>query len=252
MCSRRSAPCTVWNVSWKPCTMRSISSVRRSPCGSSSTCRRNGRRATASSLIRRACRRTRVSAPPSPARSGPMAITSWTSYGLPSARRLSVPFPRWRRCGRSGCNNIIAVPSQDWKTSGGAPRTSNRPRRYVSRRPTTWTPATARNATTPWVGDKLHLTETCEPEHPDLITQVITTPSTTPDCTMGPTLVEDLAARDLLPGTQLLDSGYVDADFLVTAQQYQIDVVGPPFGSYSWQHKSANSYDLQAFVIAIR
>jgi transposase len=102
---------------------------------------------------------------------------------------------------------------------------------------------------TQWVGYKLHLTETCEPEHPDLITQVITTPSTTPDCTMGPTLVQDLAARDLLPGTHLLDSGYVDADFLVTAQQYQIDVVGPPFGSYSWQHKSANSYDLQAFAI---
>jgi transposase len=103
---------------------------------------------------------------------------------------------------------------------------------------------------TQWVGYKLHLTETCEPEHPDLITQVITTPSTTPDCTMGPTLVQDLAARDLLPGTHLLDSGYVDADFLVTAQQqYQIDVVGPPYGSYSWQHKIEHGYDLQAFIL---
>ena len=51
---------------------------------------------------------------------------------------------------------------------------------------------------------------------------------------LGPILVQDLAMRDLLPGTHLLDSGYVDADFLVTAQQqYQSDVVGPPFGSYS-------------------
>ena len=102
---------------------------------------------------------------------------------------------------------------------------------------------------TQWVGYKLHLSETCEPAHPDLITQVLTTPSTTPDCTMGPPIVEDLAARDLLPGTHLLDSGYVDADFLVTAQQHQIDVVGPPFGSYSWQHKLAHGYDLQAFVL---
>src|SRR5262249_59391188 len=39
---------------------------------------------------------------------------------------------------------------------------------------------------TQWVGYKLHLSETCEPAHPDLITQVLTTPSTTPDCTMGP------------------------------------------------------------------
>src|SRR5512132_3709171 len=76
---------------------------------------------------------------------------------------------------------------------------------------------------TQWVGYKLHLTETCEPEHPDLITQVLTTPSTTPDCTMGPPIVQDLAARDLLPGAPLCDSGYVDADFLVTAQQHQID-----------------------------
>jgi transposase len=102
---------------------------------------------------------------------------------------------------------------------------------------------------TQWVGYKHHLTETCEPEHPDLITQVLTTPATTPDCTMGPPIVQDLAARDLLPGTHLFDSGYVDADFLVTAQQHQIDVVGPPFGSYSWQHKLAHGYALQAFVL---
>jgi len=101
-----------------------------------------------------------------------------------------------------------------------------------------------------WVGYKHHLTETCEPEQPDLITQVLTTPATTPDCTMGPVIVQDLATRDLLPGTHLLDSGYVDADFLVTAQrQHQIDVIGPPFGSYSWQHQIGQGYDLQAFVI---
>jgi hypothetical protein len=58
-----------------------------------------------------------------------------------------------------------------------------------------------------WVGYKLHRTETCEPGQPDLITQVLTTPATTPDCIMGSALAHDLAARDLLPGTHLLDSG---------------------------------------------
>jgi transposase len=48
----------------------------------------------------------------------------------------------------------------------------------------------------------------------------------------------------------LLDSGYVDADFLVTAQtQHQVDVVGPAFGSYSRQHQTGQGYDLQAFVL---
>ena len=100
------------------------------------------------------------------------------------------------------------------------------------------------------MGYKEHLTETCDPDQPDLITQIITTPATTPDCVMGPTIVHDLAARDLLPGTHLLDSGYVDVELLVTAQrQYHIDVVGPAFGSYSRQHQTGQGYDLQAFVL---
>ena len=103
---------------------------------------------------------------------------------------------------------------------------------------------------THWVGYKLHLTETCDAGQPDLMTQVITTPATTLDCVMGPTIHHDLARRDLLPGTHLLDSGYVDADLLVTAQtQHQIEVVGPPFGSYSRQRRAGEGYDLRAFVI---
>jgi len=48
----------------------------------------------------------------------------------------------------------------------------------------------------------------------------------------------------------VLESGYVDADFLVTAQrQYQVDVVGPPFGSYSRQHQTRQGHDLQVFVL---
>jgi transposase len=101
-----------------------------------------------------------------------------------------------------------------------------------------------------WVGYKLHLRETCDPDQSDLITQVITTPAMTPNCVMGPSIVHDLAARDLLPGTHVLDSGYVDAEFLVTAQrQHSIDVVGPAFGSYSRQHQTGPGYDLQAFVL---
>jgi transposase len=69
-----------------------------------------------------------------------------------------------------------------------------------------------------WVGYKTHLSETCDDGYPDLITQVLTPPSTTPDSVMGPTIQQDLAQRDLLPGTHLLDTGYVDAELLVSAQ----------------------------------
>jgi transposase len=80
------------------------------------------------------------------------------------------------------------------------------------------------------------------------MTQGMTTPAPTPDWTMGPPMVQDWAARDRLPGTLLVDSGYVDADFLGTAQQHQSDVGGPPLGAYSGQHQSEHGYDLPAFV----
>ena len=48
----------------------------------------------------------------------------------------------------------------------------------------------------------------------------------------------------------MLDGGYVDAELLVTAQtHHQLDVLGPPFGSYSRQRREGKGYDLQAFVI---
>ncbi len=63
---------------------------------------------------------------------------------------------------------------------------------------------------------------------------MLTTPATVPDGVMGPTIHQHLATRDLLPSTHLLDSDYVDAELLVTAQTWhQVDVIGPPFGSYS-------------------
>jgi transposase len=100
------------------------------------------------------------------------------------------------------------------------------------------------------VGYKVHRTETCDADHPARITQVMPTPATTPDRVMGPALHQDLADRDLLPGTHVLDSGDVDADLLVTAQTpHQIDVVGPPFGSYRRQRREGKGDDLQAFAI---
>ena len=104
---------------------------------------------------------------------------------------------------------------------------------------------------TQWVGYKTHLSETCDDGYPDLITQALTTPATTPDCVMGPVIQKDLAQRALLPGTHLLDSGYVDAEFLASAQHlHHIDVIGPPFGSYSRQHRAGQGYGVEAFTLA--
>jgi transposase len=101
-----------------------------------------------------------------------------------------------------------------------------------------------------WVGYKVHLTETCDAGQPHLITQVLTTPAPTSDCMMGPTIQRALAQCNLLPGTHLLDGGYVDAEVLVTAQaRHRIEVVGPTFGSYSRQRRAGQGYDLAPFII---
>jgi transposase len=103
---------------------------------------------------------------------------------------------------------------------------------------------------TEWVGYKTHLSETCDEGYPDLITQSLTTLSTTQDSAMGPTIQQDLAGRELLPGTHLVDTGYVNAEFLVIAQsQHHTDVVGPPMASYSHQSHSGQGYGLEAFEL---
>jgi transposase len=103
---------------------------------------------------------------------------------------------------------------------------------------------------TEWVGYKTHLSETCDAGYPDLITQTLTTLSTLQDSVMGPVIQQDFAQRDLLPGTHLVDTGYVNAAFLVTAQsEHHIEVVGPPMGSYSHQSQAGQGYGLEAFEL---
>jgi transposase len=101
---------------------------------------------------------------------------------------------------------------------------------------------------TEWVGYKTHLSETCDEGDPALITQVLTTLSTTPDYVMGPPIQQELAGRELLPGQQLLDAGDVDAELLVTAQSRpQIEVVGLLSSNSGWQSRAATGYGLEAF-----
>lgn len=62
-----------------------------------------------------------------------------------------------------------------------------------------------------WVGYKAQLTETCDLEGPHLITNVETTPATTPDDNMVAVVHASLEQRGLLPGEHLVDKGYTDS-----------------------------------------
>jgi transposase len=99
-----------------------------------------------------------------------------------------------------------------------------------------------------WAGYKVHLTETCDPDLPHLITHTATTPATTPDWNQAEPIHDALAAKALLPDEHLLDGGYVDAGTLVTAQvEHQVTVVGPVRLDTSWQAQAGRGFDLGGF-----
>jgi transposase len=111
----------------------------------------------------------------------------------------------------------------------------------------------ARNRTkreTNWSGYAAHLTETCSPTEPNLITNVETTPATTADVEMTDTIHQHLSGKELLPEEHLVDAGYVAVDQLHNSRQdYQIDLIGPIAGGGSWQANQGHGFDVSCFVI---
>jgi hypothetical protein len=96
-----------------------------------------------------------------------------------------------------------------------------------------------------WIGYKLHITETCDPEEPRLITQVTTTVATVPDSNMTEAIQEDLVCRDLSPDTHWVDAGYVNTDNLLSSQEKEIDLLGPARGDSSWQARTEGAMTKQ-------
>jgi transposase len=100
---------------------------------------------------------------------------------------------------------------------------------------------------TVWLGYKVHLTETCaleeaadEAQRPHLIVQVHTTVAPVQDVEVTACIQEGLAQQNLLPEDQFVDTGYVDADLLVSSQQdYGIRLVGPTLADNSWQARAS-------------
>src|SRR5512135_748518 len=101
-----------------------------------------------------------------------------------------------------------------------------------------------------WAGYKVHLTETCDEELPHLITHVETTPATTDDGAVTETIHTALEAKALLPEEQIVDSGYLDAEVLVSAEHHQkITLIGPVAADTSWQARDEHCFDKSQFSI---
>jgi len=101
-----------------------------------------------------------------------------------------------------------------------------------------------------WVGYKVHITESCDDDAPRLITNVETTPATTPDDNMGEVVHRSLHGRNLLPTMHLVDKGYTDAKVLVNSNRdHGVEIVGPVAQDPGWQVREKTGFGKSAFVV---
>jgi transposase len=101
-----------------------------------------------------------------------------------------------------------------------------------------------------WTGYKLHLTETCDTDSPNLITHVATTAATTADVDLTAKIHQDLATRDLTPQEHIVDTGYMDADLIVSSRDtHQMTLIGPVSSDTSWQARAGEGFDTAHFVV---
>ena len=100
-----------------------------------------------------------------------------------------------------------------------------------------------------WKGYKVHLTETCEPDRPHLITHVATTAATDQDVTALEAIHDGLDARGLLPTEHLADGAYLSADELVKGRARGVEMVGPMRVDTSWQAADPDAFDAAQFEV---
>lgn len=104
--------------------------------------------------------------------------------------------------------------------------------------------------TTQWSGYKVHLTETCNPDTPNIITHVATTLATEQDVTIVDSIHESLQEKGLLPDDHLLDGAYLSGNNLVNSQdEYHVNLLGPVREDKSWQALDEDAFDRTQFEI---
>jgi transposase len=103
---------------------------------------------------------------------------------------------------------------------------------------------------TTWNGYKVHLTESCDADTPNLITDVQTTVATTPDGQLTRPIQAALAARQLLPAEQYVDCAYTDAATIIDSQtSHAIELVGPVQRDGSWQAQADQGFGAACFAV---
>ena len=108
----------------------------------------------------------------------------------------------------------------------------------------------ATKRTTSWTGYKIHVSETCDDDLPRLITHVETAVGPAADGDATPTIHRALAAKGLPPSLHIVDTGYLDADLLLTSRaDYGVELLGPTRRDQRWQARAKEGFGMAAFAI---
>jgi transposase len=103
---------------------------------------------------------------------------------------------------------------------------------------------------TQWTGYMVHVSETCEPTAPHLLTHVHTTTAAVHEAQCTAPIHQALRAKDLPPSEHLVDAAYIDAELLVSSgTEYGITLRGPARPNPNWQAKVVGAYTLADFTV---
>jgi len=103
---------------------------------------------------------------------------------------------------------------------------------------------------TQWTGYMVHVSETCEPTAPHLLTHVHTTPATVHEAQCTTPIQQALIDKDVPPRDHLVDAAYISAELLVKSREdHGIALRGPTRPDVSWQTQVEGAYRLDQFVI---
>ena len=107
-----------------------------------------------------------------------------------------------------------------------------------------------RKRDTQWTGYMVHVSETCEPTVPYLLTQVYTTPATVHEAMCTDVIEQALVDKGVLPQEHLVDAAYISAELLVHSRQtHGINLLGPTRQNASWQAKVDGAYSVDQFTV---
>src|SRR5713101_8188150 len=103
---------------------------------------------------------------------------------------------------------------------------------------------------TAWTSYMVHVSETCEPTEPHLLTHVHTTPASVHEAQCTEPIQQALVDKGTPPQDHLVDAAYISATLLVKSREDQgIALRGPTRPDVSWQAQVEGAYRLDQFVI---